>query len=151
MLVVDLVELVAGDRFEQVREFDRAHPVRLQDDTNTLDEGVEVRDLGKDIVAKNKVSLDAPFNQFARCLDAKELHQRRDAPLFGGTGNVRRRVDAEDRDPPLDKVLQQISVIAAELNDPARGPQAEPLGHRFDVAPRVIEPGVRIGGEIGVF
>src|SRR5208282_4568741 len=57
VLVVDLVELVAGHRFEKMRQFDRADPARLQDDANTFDEGVEVRDLGEDVVAKNKVGL----------------------------------------------------------------------------------------------
>ena len=126
-------------------------PFGFRISANAFDEGVEVRNLGEDIVAENKVGLDALFGQFARRLDAKELHQRRDSALFGGPGNVRRRVDAEDGNAPLDKELQQISVIAAELDDPARRPEAEPLGHRFDVSPRVIEPGIRIGREIGVF
>src|SRR5271156_1925864 len=119
MLVIDLVELVAGDRFEKVREFYRADPVRLQDDANALDKGVEVRHLGENIVAENKVGLHPRCGQLARRLDAKELHQCRDPALFGGPGNIRRRVDAEDGNSPLDKELQQITVIATELDDAA--------------------------------
>ena len=36
-------------------------------------------------------------------------------------------------------------VIAAKLDNPVRGPETEPLGHCFDVPPRVIEPGIGEG------
>src|SRR5271166_979599 len=105
MLMVDLVELVAGHRFEQMRKFDRADPARLQDDANPFDERVQVRDLGEDVVAENKVGLDGLFGQLVRRPDAEEFYKRRDSEFFGGPGNVRRRVDAEDGDPSLDKEL----------------------------------------------
>ena len=140
MLVIDLVELVASDCFQQMREFDRTDPARFQDNPYAFDKGIEVRHLGEDIVAENEVTLNARFGQLARRLDAEEFHQCRDAPLFGGPSNIRRGVDAEDRNTLLDKELQQISVIAAEFDNPARWPETQPLGHCFDVSPSVLEP-----------
>jgi len=87
----------------------------------------------------------------ARRLDAKEFRQCRHAPLFGGLGDIRRRIDAEDGNAPLDKELQQVAVIAADLDDSALRPEAQPLGHHLDVSPSVIEPSIRIGRKIRVF
>src|ERR1700757_5165117 len=131
MLVIDLVELVAGHRLEKVRKFDRADTIRLQDQADTFNEGIQIRNLSEDIIAKNKIGLNGLFGQLSRGLDAKELHQRRNSALFRGPRNVRRGVNAEDGNPPLDKELQEITVIAAELDDPARRPEAEPVGHHL--------------------
>ncbi len=49
------------------------------------------------------------------------------------------------------EVLQQIAVVAADLDDPAAGAEAEALDRHRAIAPRVFEPGLRIGREIGIF
>ena len=74
--MIGLVELVADHGFEQVWEFYRANPVRLQDDANALDEGIEVHNLGENIVANDKVGLDVCFGQLARRLGVDEAYPR---------------------------------------------------------------------------
>src|SRR5216683_2299858 len=115
MLMVDLIELIADHRFEQVRKFDGADPLRLQDKANTFHEGVEVCDLGKDIVTDNEVGLVTLFGQLARRSEAKERHQCRNATRLRGPGNVRCWIDAKDGNTLLDKELYQIPVVAAEF------------------------------------
>lgn len=47
-------------------------------------------------------------------------------------------VDAENRSALLDKELQQISIIPAELDYSARAPEAKPLGQSARVGPQDI-------------
>jgi hypothetical protein len=107
--------------------------------------------LGEDVIADDQVGQGARFSQLAGRLDIEEFHECRDTALFSGLSNVRRWIDTEDRDAPLDKELQQISVIAAQLGDMACRPEAQTLGYHRGVLPSVSEPGIRIGREISVF
>ena len=51
--------------------------------------------------------------------------------LRGGLGDVARRLDAQRRDAQLDEVLEQVAVVAGELDDEAVAPEAEAVdGHR---------------------
>ena len=151
VLVVDPVDPVACERPEQVREFRGADAVRLQDDANALDERVEVRSLGEEIVAQNEIALDAGFSQLACRLYAKQLHQCRNSTRFGRPSNVRCGFDSESGNAPLYEGLQQIPVISAELDDTVRRPYAESRGRWLYVSLCVIEPCIRIGRKICIF
>src|SRR5258708_4902782 len=108
MFVVDLVELIADHRLEQMRELNGADPGRLQKGANTLDKGTRVRDLGEDVIAENEIALDARCGQLACHFAAEELHQGRNAPRFGRHGDVGRRIDTKNWDARLYKILQQV-------------------------------------------
>src|SRR5262249_61108543 len=82
---------------------------------------------------------------------AKESHEGGTARGFGGLGHICRRIDAKYRDPTPDEEFQQVSVVASELDDVAFGAKTEPLGYHVDVTPCMIEPGIRIRREVGVF
>src|SRR5262249_24553518 len=123
VLMVDLVELIAEHRLQQVRKFDRADAPRLQDDGQAFDKGIEVRNLGKNVIANNQVGLDTLLDQFSRYLDSKKTYHCRNPALSSGRGHVRRGVDAEDRNALAHKELQEVSIVAADFNHPARRPE----------------------------
>jgi hypothetical protein len=148
MLVIDLIELVTGNCLEKVRELDSADTAKLEYNMDALDERVKIWHLGEDVVAENEVSLHT--SQIPRSLHAKKLDQCPDSPLFGGTGNVCCRINAEDRNAFPDKELQQIAIIAANLDNLARGPKVEPFGDRVDVLPSVLEPCIGKRRKIGI-
>ena len=150
VLVVDGVELVALHQPDQVGELDGHHPARLEQAGDPGHEAVEVRHLGQDVVGHHQVGL-APFaGQPAGQLLAEELGQGGD-PSFGGhLGHVAGRLDPEHRDPPGDEVLQQVAVVAGQLDDQALGAQPEPLGGQVGVVAGVAHPGVGVGREVGV-
>ena len=60
---------------------------------------------------------------------AEELDARRDPLAIGDVGHVRRRLDAQHRDPGAAEVLQQVAVVARDLDDQARRAQPELRDH----------------------
>ena len=50
---------------------------------------------------------------------AEELHQRRHVAPAGGLGHVGGRLDAQHRHAQRQEVLQQVAVVAGELDDEA--------------------------------
>jgi hypothetical protein len=59
--------------------------------------------------------------------------------------------DAEHGNAEGQEMLQQISVIAGQLDREAIGPQAEPVLDHIAVGLGVGDPGGREGGKIGIF
>ena len=76
------------------------------------------------------------LDQLARRLAAEELDQRRDPLRLGDPGHVGRRLDAQHGDAPLDEILQQIAVVAGDLDHPALLRPGRAIDHRRHVAPR---------------
>ena len=82
----------------------------------------------------------------------EELDPRRDARLRAASAHVGGRLDAQHRHAQRQEMLQQVAVVAGELDDEA---VARPSRSRSlimsAVAPRVLDPARRVGREIGVF
>jgi hypothetical protein len=66
---------------------------------------------------------------------------------FGGLGDVATGVDPENRSAVLDKELQQISTIAAELDYSARAPQAKPPGQGARGGPQDVKIALFFGSK----
>ena len=151
MFVVDRVELVLRDQVEQVGELERDHAVGLERDAQAADEIVDARHVGEDVVAEEKVGRRAVGGELLRGLHAEELHEARDLPfLAGDLRDVRRGLDAEHRDAPGLEMLQQVAVVARDLDHLRLRPKAEPLDHHLAVAPRVLDPAARVAAEVEV-
>ena len=73
-----------------------------------------------------------------------------DAPLLGGARDVRGRIDPEHRYALRQEVLQQVAVVRGELDDEAVGRELEAGADHVDVRARVLDPRVRVRGEVGV-
>jgi hypothetical protein len=74
----------------------------------------------------------------------------RDAGGDGGLGDVGRGLDAEHGDAAGLEVLQQVAVVAGDLDHLVAGVEAEALHHGRHVGAGVVEHRLRVGGEIGV-
>ena len=150
VLVVDGVELVLVDQPHDVGELHRQHTGRGERDLHAGDEVVEVRHLSEDVVAEEEVGVAALGGQLVRQLDAEEAHHGRHALLLGGRGHVGRRFDAEDRDAGLDEPLEEVAVVARQLDHVARRAVAEPVDHLVGVRAGVLHPAVGERREVGV-
>src|SRR5206468_10355097 len=84
---------------------------------------VDVGDLGQDVVSPEDIAPGSLGDELPRRLGAEELHEGRDPLLTGGLRDVGRRLDAEDGDVRGHEVLEQVAVIAADLDDLALAPE----------------------------
>ena len=150
VLVIDRVELVVLDQPQQVRHLDRHHAVVGQQDLEAGDEVVEVRHVRHHVVGGDQVGALALVDEIASRLAAEESDERVDPEILRDLGDVGGGLDAERRDAALDDVLQQVAVVAGDLHHEAVPVEAEALDRHLDVAARVLDPGVRVRGEVGV-
>ena len=89
-------------------------------------EVVQVRHLGEDVVADDQVGRPALRDELAAAVSAaEELDERRDAALDRRRGDVGGRLDAEDGNAPRDEVLEEVAVVARELDDAGARAEAE--------------------------
>ena len=102
------------------------------------------------VVGDEQVGAASVRGELARELAAEEPHDRRDAELARRLGDVRGRLDAERRDAALDEVLQQVAVVARDLDDQAVGAEAEALDRHRRRSACVRDPGVGVRREVGV-
>ena len=150
VLVVDGVELIALDQPDQVRELDRDDALRREDRLHAGREVVEIGDVGEDVVGDQEVGAAALGGEPIGDLAAEELDHGLDALLARGLGHVGGGLDAQGRDAELDHMLEQVAVVAGELDDEAVGVEAEAVDGRGDRVACVGDPGVRVGREVGV-
>ncbi len=150
VLVVDRVELSAVDERHEVRKLDRDDALGREQRLHARDKRVEVRRVRENVVAEQQVCLEPIVHHPPRLVGAEEGDARRDATRAGDRRDVGRGLDAEARDPLRDDVLQEVAVVGGDLDDVALRPEPEALRHVVHVAPRVLDPRVRVGREVGV-
>ncbi len=117
VLVVDRVELVLGDQPKQVRHLDRDDPLWLQEDLQALDEVEQPRYVREHVVARDEVGLDTARAEPLRCFGAEEGHLRGNPLVDGRLRDVGGRLDAQDRHAVGLEVLQEVAVVARDLDD----------------------------------
>src|SRR5215470_15508915 len=77
MLVIDRVELVLVEKLKEMRDLDRQQPRRREQLGDAGHEVIEVRHLGKRVVAHEQIGRSSITLQFPRELTAKEPGKRR--------------------------------------------------------------------------
>src|SRR5688572_3799118 len=126
MLMVDRVELIAFHQPEQVRELQRENAVGLEQSPEPTDEVVQVRDLGEYVVADKEIRGPPGRGEALRHAFTEEVNHRGDATVQGDLRHVAGGLHAEHWNPPGQKVLQQVAIVAADLDDPTRLTEREP-------------------------
>ena len=149
--MVDRVELILFDKLQEVWELQGDDPLRLDQNRQAAYEVVESRDVRQDVVAYHQVGGHALPDEVAGERLAEKRHLRWNAACAGGGGHVGRGLDAETTDPVFDEVLQQVPVVARNLNNLARPVQLQAWHYRGDVVSRVRQPRVRVRREVRVF
>ena len=148
--MVDRVELGALHQREQVLHLDR-HPAVVRDErAQALGEPDDVRDVGVDVVQRDELRRPVLGADLGARLGREERRERRDALLPGRLADVHRRLDPQAPDTARDDVLQQVAVVARDLDDERLGPQPEPLHRAVDEPPRVLHPAGGERREVGV-
>ena len=149
-MLVDGVELRLLDQPEEMRELHRDHAARREQDPHAFDEVVQRGHVREHVVAYDQVGLPPLAREPGRRLASEELDERRDPSLLGHLGHVGRRLDPEHRDTGLHEPLEEVAVVARDLDDRALGAEAEARNRRLDVGLRVPHPALRDRGEVDV-
>ncbi|GAA1988167.1 hypothetical protein GCM10009718_27160 [Isoptericola halotolerans] len=151
VLVVDGVVLVALDEAEQVRDLD-AHPALVGDQrAQAVGEVDDVGHVGEHVVRHDQVGRTVGGTDRPARVRAEEVDLRGDTAPDRGGGDVRRRLDPQAPDPPVEHVLQEVAVVAGHLHHQGSlGLQPEPVDGVVDETSRVLHPGVGVGREVGV-
>ena len=148
--MVDLIELVARDLVHELRELERDDARGLQRDADPGDERVQVGHLREHVVADDQVGGEALGHERLRVLLVEELHARGNALLLRDARDVGRGLDPERGDAASHEVAQQVAVVAGELDHLAGAVERQARDDHVDVVARVVEPGLRERGEVGV-
>src|SRR5713226_3034201 len=150
MLMVDRVKLILLDQLQQVRELERQNPSGLEQDLDSSNKVAEIGNLRQNIVADQQIRLFTLRSQLSSQPLAKKLHQCRNLLLLGNFRHVGGRLNAQHRNLFLDKVLQQVAIVAGQFHNQTPFIQPKPVAHLIGVAPAVFQPAVGVGREVGV-
>src|SRR6267378_905757 len=151
VLVINGVELTALDQPPQVRELQGEHAPRFQKSREACYEIVQVRHVGKDIVRHEQVGSMTPLRYRRSRLPPQEFDDGGNPSAFSCLGEVLRRLYPEDRDPCLAEKLQQVAVVACDLDDQGIASQPEARNGHFGVLATMSQPALGVRGEVGVF
>src|SRR5258708_9367657 len=150
MLMVNRVDLALGAQTHQMREFNRDNASVVQQYLQSFDEIVQVGNVGQDVVANDEIGAHALSAQCPRGSLTEEVDTRRNSSVAGYQGHVSRRLYAQDGNPAVNEVLQQIPVITCDFDDFALGADPEALDHRANICLCVIEPRFAVRREVGI-
>src|SRR5215831_3398651 len=96
----------------------------------------------KDIVFNDQICAPAVGRQFPCKTCTEESNFRWDAALNRCFGHICGWLDSQYRNPSLDKILKQISIVACNLHNPAVVAQFEPVSGDLGICPGVLQPRV---------
>ena len=117
MLVINRIELVMLDQPQQVWKFQRQNAIGLQQDLEAFRRNRSGREPAPGRCCREpgrrlRPSADQFFGEFG----AEESHQRGNAFFDCDFRHVRRRLDSEDGHTAFHKILQQVAVVARDLD-----------------------------------
>src|SRR5262249_21829573 len=148
--MVDRVELVLVDQSLEVWKLDGDDAARFEEKRDAANEVVEVGHLRQDVVADDEIRRVTLRDKFLGGAASEEPRDSWNAASDRGSCYVFRGLDAENRDAFGDEVLEEIAVVASELDGVMPGAKTEPGGDHVDVAAGVPEPGVGVRREVGI-
>src|SRR5438874_13586942 len=116
MFMVDRIVLVLFDEPKKMWKLNRDRSFRLEDQLHASDEIIQIRHMRQNIVSDQKICLLARSRQLSSRFGAKEFQQSWDSFLLCRASDILGRLNSQDRDAPGRKILQQVAVIAGDLN-----------------------------------
>ena len=150
--MVDRVELVFRDQPLEMRNLDRDDALRrprgrAMPATKSLSCGTCARTL----LAAIKSAWPCSATTCLAVSVLKNAVSVGNAPGASRLRHVGGRLDTKHPLTEREKMLQEIAVVAAELDDEAVWPKIEPRLHHFAIALGVCHPARRVGREISIF
>ena len=131
--MIDGVELILIHQPQEMRKFHRHDAGRFQQNLEAANKIVEVGHVREHIFCSDQISGFAGGFEPLCGRSAKKGNVRRNAFLLRRSGDVRRRFDAENWNPPLLEELQQISVVAGDFDHVRARTQFETIRHQMRV------------------
>ena len=126
------VELQFLDHVADIRRLDHHDARGFENGGKSCDEAAQIGNMGQHIVGVDHVGELAVGAQSRGEVGRKEFADRFDATLARYLGDVAGRFDAENRNAGVAIILQQVAVIAGDLDHAASGTERavldQPLG-----------------------
>ena len=117
--MINGVELIVLDQFEQMRKLKRENSIRLKENLKAFHKIIQIWDLGQDVVPCDQVRPTAFCGEFFCHLHAEETDKRRHPFLYRHLGDVCGWFNTQYGNIHADEILQQVSVVAGHLSDKA--------------------------------
>src|SRR6516165_5215101 len=139
MLVIDGVELAAIDHVPDIGHLERRQAVFLQQRVDSLYEAMSISDVSEDVVTDDQIGALAVRLQLRCQLPREKRGQRghaccsRSLSLFAG------RIDAEHRHSFYHEILEEVAIIARQLDDQAAGTQGQAINQVESVCAGMVE------------
>ena len=111
---------------------------------------VEVRHLCQRVVAGDQVGRPTGSSQLARQCMVEESGERRYTCRLGDERDILGRLDAQYGHSGADEIPEQVSVVAAQLDDEAGRTEVQGTPHLVSVEAGVFEPAVGVRREVRV-
>src|SRR5580700_10232709 len=120
------------------------YAVGFQQNLHSSNEVIKIRDLGKDVIAEQKICFCALRRKFLGALSIEKLHESWHSFLDSYGGYVGCWFNSQNGYPRQHKILQKITVIAGKFNHLTLRSERKTLGHFFRVHLSVRKPAFRI-------
>ena len=134
-----------------MRHLDGDDALRRQQMRHGGDEVIELGHLRQHIVGNDQIGVPVVGHHLPRCFGTEEGDERRNACLSRRLRHIGGGLDAKHRHAEGNEMLQQIAVIASELDHEAFRSEPEAALDHLAIAASIRYPGRRIRREIGVF
>src|ERR1700722_6223727 len=99
-----------------MRKFEHRRAVTLEENFEAGNEVIDVRHVSQNIVGGHQICELSRSSKPSCRLDAEKRHLARDAFALRDLGNVGCRLDAEYTDVVFFEVLQEVAVVAGDLD-----------------------------------
>ena len=150
VLVIDGVELALLDQAQQVRKLEGGNPGRLEESLKPVHEVVQIGHVRQHVIGDHQIrTLTVAYHRGGR-RSVKERIARRYARLDRELGHISCGLHAQGRNPPRHEVLQQVSIVARDLDDLTGPVKTEPLRDVIDITPGMRQPAIGVRGEVRI-
>ena len=150
VLVVDGVELAERDEVQCVVHLDAQPAVVGQQSAQRSGEAQEIGYVRVDVVGDHEIRRTVIVPHRSGELLVEKCRHCRYSALAGGGSDIHRRLDAETRYARGDHMLEQVAVVACDLDDERIGSQPEGFSGVVDETLRVLHPAVGVRREVCV-
>src|SRR5215471_795004 len=127
MLVINGVELAAVDHVPDVRHLESRQSVFLQQRVDSLYEAMGIGHVSEDVVTDDQIGALASRLQLRRQLARKKRGQRGHACCSRSLSLLAGRIDAEHRHSFFHEILEEVAIVARQLDDQAAGTQFQAI------------------------
>ena len=148
--MIDGIKLDLLDQIEKMRKFYGEDARFTKQDGNACNKIIDVGNMRHHVVCGHQIGLKSVFRKPGRRFNTEKCDLRFNASGFRGFGDIGRRLYSENRNTFGQKMLQQITVVAGNLDNEGIAVKSELLRQFIGESPRMFNPTAGEGRKIGV-